>query len=100
MDLHVTFLLSIYMCLTKSLAKHSEIDFQREFSSDTLRCFEQQLVFGEKSEVVGMLYKGDASCCACWWSLLEATASEVWDIKPWEMVPCGGKGRAVEPICS
>lgn len=46
MDLHVTFLLSIYMCLTKSLAKHSEIDFQREFSSDTLRCFEQQLVFG------------------------------------------------------
>ena len=42
----LTFLLSINNCLTKSLAKHSQIDFQREFAFYHLKCFPQKLVFG------------------------------------------------------
>ena len=42
----LTFLLSINNCLTKSLAKHSQIDFQREFAFYHLKCFAQKLVFG------------------------------------------------------
>lgn len=45
----LTFLLSINKCLTQSLAKHSGIDFQREFASDHLKCFAQQLVFGGRN---------------------------------------------------
>ena len=45
----LTFLLSINSCLTTFLAKHPEIDFQREFAFDNLKCFAQQLVLGGRN---------------------------------------------------
>lgn len=72
----LTFLLSINNCLTKSLAKHSQIDFQREFAFYHLRCFAQKLVFGGGNR---RWYE----CCTDFVSPSETTASNVWGIQFW-----------------
>ena len=93
----LTFLLSINNCLTKSLAKDSQIDFQREFTIYHLKCFSQKTgVWGKKQKVVWMPYREDLSC-GYWWSPSETTASNVWDIQLWVMVSGGGKGKAGGP---
>lgn len=59
----LTFLLSINNCLTKSLARHSEIDFQREFAFDNSKCCTAAGIWEKKQKVVQMPFKEDSSCC-------------------------------------
>lgn len=88
----LTFLLSTNDCLTKSLAKHSEIDFQREFALDHLKGFAQQPVFGGRNRRwcechIKRTWAAVVNACLCQRSQLLMPSTSRFG----EMVSCGGR---------